>query len=76
MKAYQEYFLARREQKLKNHNRIHRKSHTIARSPGAYLNAPVGEKVWFVAGTKMGHRKGMAMVITRALYGLKTSANA
>ena len=43
---------------------------------GAYLNAPVGEKVWFVAGNKMGLRKGMAMVITRALYGLKTSAKA
>ena len=43
---------------------------------GAYLNAPVGEKVWFVAGIKMGQRKGMAMVITRALYGLKTSAKA
>ena len=38
---------------------------------GAYLNAPVGEKVWFVAGTEMGQNKGMTMVITRALYGLK-----
>ena len=43
---------------------------------GAYLNAPVGEKVWFVAGSGMGARKGMAIIITRALYGLKTSAKA
>ena len=41
---------------------------------GAYLNAPVGEKVWFVAGTEMGQNKEIAMVITRALSGLKTSA--
>ena len=40
---------------------------------GAYLNAPVGEKNWFVAGTELGQNKGMAMVITRALYSLKTS---
>ena len=43
---------------------------------GAYLNAPVGEKVWFVAGIEIGQKKDMAMVITRALYGLKTSAKA
>ena len=43
---------------------------------GAYLNAPVGEKVWFVAGAAMGEMQGMAMIITRALYGLKTSAKA
>ena len=24
---------------------------------GAYLNAPVGEKVWFVAGTEMGQEQ-------------------
>ena len=34
------------------------------------------KKVWFVAGTEMGQNKGMAMVITRALYSLKTSAKA
>ena len=43
---------------------------------GAYLNAPVGEKVWSVAGTIMGQNKGMAMVITRVLYGFKTNAKA
>ena len=40
---------------------------------GAYLNAPVGEKVWFIAGFEIGARKGMAMIITRALYCLITS---
>ena len=43
---------------------------------GAYLNAPIGEKVWFVAGIDMGQKKGMTMVITRAFYGLKTSMKA
>ena len=43
---------------------------------GAYLSAPVGKKVWFVAGIEMGQMKGMAMVIMRALYGLKTRTKA
>ena len=43
---------------------------------GAYLNAPVGEKVWFVTGIEMGQKQGMTMVIMRVLYGLKTSAKA
>ena len=43
---------------------------------GAYLNAPVGEKVCFVMGAAGGSQKGTAMVITRVLYGLKTSAKA
>ena len=40
------------------------------------MNAPIGEKVWFVAGSEMGAVKCVTMIITRALYGLKTSANA
>ena len=40
------------------------------------MNAPVGEKVWFVAGTEMGPKKDMSMVIIRVLYDLKTSAKA
>ena len=43
---------------------------------GAYLNAHVGEKAWFVMGAAGGSQQGIAMVITRALYGLKTSAKA
>ena len=39
----------------------------------AYLNAPCREKIWTVAGTEFGSNKGKVMVITRALYGLKTS---
>ena len=43
---------------------------------GAYLNAPVGPKVWFVAGVACGSMQGTAMIITRALYGLKTNTKA
>ena len=42
----------------------------------AYLNAPVGEKVWFVARVAMGKLQGMAMITTRALYGLTPSIKA
>ena len=43
---------------------------------GTYLNVPVGKKLSLFAGIEMGTKKGMAMVITRVLYGLKTSAKA
>ena len=43
---------------------------------GAYLNAPVGEKVWFVAGAACGSMQGTTMIITRTLYGLKTNTKA
>jgi hypothetical protein len=39
----------------------------------AYLNAPCREKIWFQAGRECGHDMGKVMVITRALYGLRTS---
>ena len=39
----------------------------------AYLNAPCREKVWCIAGHEFGSDKGVVMVITRALYGLKSS---
>ena len=39
----------------------------------AYLNASCREKIWFVAGTEHGEKKGKAMVLVRALYGLKAS---
>ena len=40
------------------------------------MNAPVRKKVWFVAGAAWGAIQGTAMIITRALYGLKASAEA
>ena len=43
---------------------------------GAYLNAPCGEKVWFQAGDECGENAGKAMMVTKALYGLKSSAKA
>ena len=43
---------------------------------GAYLNAPAGEKVWFVAGPECKEDEGTVMVITRALYGTKSAAKA
>ena len=39
----------------------------------AYLSAPCRKKVWFVGGTENGNDKGQVMVVTRALYGLKSS---
>lgn len=39
----------------------------------AYLNAPCREKVWFIGGSETGEDKGKVLVITRALYGLKSS---
>ena len=39
----------------------------------AYLNAPCREKIWFQAGRECGEDMGKVMIITRALYGLRTS---
>jgi hypothetical protein len=39
----------------------------------AYLNAPCHEKIWFQAGWECGSEMGKVMIITRALYGLRTS---
>lgn len=39
----------------------------------AYLNAPCREKVWFKGGIDTGEDRGKILVITRALYGLKSS---
>lgn len=39
----------------------------------AYLNAPCREKIWFEAGPELGEEEGMAMIVTRALYGLRSS---
>ena len=43
---------------------------------GAYLNAPAGEKVWFVGPAEVGELKGCVLIVVRALYGLKSSAKA
>lgn len=42
----------------------------------AYLNAPCREKIWFVAGPELNDLRGTVCVITRALYGLKSSGAA
>ena len=39
----------------------------------AYLNAFTKEKIYFRAGDKWKTDKGLIIIITRALYGLKSS---
>ena len=41
----------------------------------AYLNAKYREKLWTESGTEFGTEKGMVMIITIALYGLKSSGD-
>ena len=44
---------------------------------GAYLNAKAAEKVYTIAGKEFGtDREGQVIIITRALYGLKSSGKA
>ena len=38
----------------------------------AYLTAPCREKIWTIAGPEFGSEAGHLMLITRALYGLKS----
>ena len=40
----------------------------------AYLNAETQEKVYFIAGSEWRDKQGRAVVIVRALYGLRSSA--
>ena len=42
----------------------------------AYLNADCREKVYTIAGSEFGSNAGKLIVITRALYGLKSSGAA
>ena len=44
--------------------------------PNAYLTAPCREKIWTVAGPEFGSEAGKIMIVTRALYGLKSSGAA
>ena len=43
---------------------------------GAYLNEPCGEKIFTILGPEFGQYQGRVGVLTKALYGLKSSANA
>lgn len=42
----------------------------------AYLTADCREKIWFIAGPEFGDEAGLAMIVEKALYGLKTSGAA
>ena len=42
----------------------------------AYLTAPCKEKVWTIAGPEFGSDQGKPLIITKALYGLKSSGAA
>lgn len=42
----------------------------------AYLTAPCREKIWTIAGPEFGSERGQIMLVTRALYGLKSSGAA
>ena len=42
----------------------------------AYLNAKCREKIWFERGIETGEDKGKVLIVTRALYGLKSSGAA
>ena len=41
----------------------------------AYLNAPCREKIWFEGGTECGEDRGKALIVIRALYGLKSAGS-
>lgn len=42
---------------------------------GAYLTAPVKEKIWTRLGPEWGDRAGQRAIVVRALYGLKSAGN-
>ena len=48
----------------------------VADIGNAYLNAQCREKVWFEAGEECGEDRGKVCIVTRALYGLKSSGAA
>ena len=48
----------------------------VADIGNAYLNADCREKVYTIAGPEFGSHAGKHIVITRALYGLKSSGAA
>jgi hypothetical protein len=42
----------------------------------AYLNLKRREKIWFKGGIETGKDKGKVLIVSRALYGLKSSGDA
>eukprot|EP00970_Alexandrium_tamarense_P000443 scaffold59_cov114-Alexandrium_tamarense.AAC.2 len=46
---------------------------TSADISNANLHAPCKEKIWFQAGAECGEHRGKVMIVTRALYGLKSA---
>jgi hypothetical protein len=46
---------------------------TSADISNAYLHTPCKEKIWFQAGAECGEHRGKVMIVTRALYGLKSA---
>ena len=42
----------------------------------AYLNASCREKIWFEGGIETGEDRGKVLIVTRTLYGLKSSGAA
>src|SRR5210317_1397723 len=52
-------------------NRLHLWNTNIG---NAYLEAYTDEKVYIIAGPEFGDREGHVLIISKALYGLKTSS--
>ena len=48
----------------------------VADIGNAYINAMTKEKVYTIAGKEFGDHAGQTIIITRALYGLKSSGAA
>ena len=48
----------------------------VADVGNAYINAMTKEKVYMTAGKEFGDRAGQTIIITRALYGMKSSGAA
>eukprot|EP00957_Ditylum_brightwellii_P004915 374842-Ditylum_brightwellii.AAC.1 len=40
----------------------------------AFCTAPCAEKIWSIAGDQLSEKKGLVIVLRRALYGLKTAS--
>ncbi|MGH2414505.1 MAG: reverse transcriptase domain-containing protein [Microcystaceae cyanobacterium] len=56
---------------------VHNNTNVISGDIGtAYVNAYTEEKIYSHAGPEFGDKKGMKIILRKALYGLKSSANA
>eukprot|EP00957_Ditylum_brightwellii_P126868 9670932-Ditylum_brightwellii.AAC.1 len=47
---------------------------TTADIGNAFCTAPCTEKIWSIAGDEFSEKKGLVIVLRRALYGLKTAS--